>query len=85
MSGVTNHTIDIVNFFDKKEKKVLKKFIDVFPSNFIIRFINFHTIMKENNNLGYCFLIMNTDRAGKKRPTLVEFSRYPFKKGIFFI
>lgn len=32
----------------------------------INRFINFNNIMKENNNFGYPFLIMNTNRANKK-------------------
>ena len=56
MRGITNYTVVI---FNSKIFKIKKKME-------ILTFVNFHTIMKEYNNFGYAFLIMNTDRAGKK-------------------
>ena len=53
MKGTTNHEIQ-------------KSFVGVFPSNFINRFINYHSIMKENLDIQYPFLMMNTDRYNKK-------------------
>ena len=60
MSGISNH--EIISFFSKEENEdIQKNFAGVFPSNFIYRFIIFHSIMKENKELQYPFLIMNTD------------------------
>ena len=50
-----------------KNEDIFKKYIGVFPSNFISHFIKFHTIMKENNNFQYSFFIMNTDKGDKNR------------------
>ena len=65
MKGITNH--EIVDFFNREENcNIQKKFVGVFPSNFINRFIVYHSIMKENWDIQYPFLIMNTDRYDKK-------------------
>ena len=42
-----------------------KNFIGVFLSNFVNRFISFHDIISESGSQ-YLFVIMNTDKSGKK-------------------
>ena len=73
MSGISNH--EFISFFGTEENEDIQNNIfGVFSSNFINCFISFHSIMKENKEFHYPFLIMNTDRFDKKRHTLVEFS-----------
>ena len=56
MEGISNETI--VNFFENETDDDLKKnFADVFPSNYVTRFISFHEMMIEKNR--YPFIIMN--------------------------
>ena len=56
----------IVNFFAKKASDDVKKIsIGVFPSNFVTRFITFHSMLRESG-AQYPFTIMNTDRSDKK-------------------
>ena len=63
MAGISNETI--VNFFEKEtEDDLKKKFVGVFPSSYVIRFISFHVMMIEKNR--YRFIIMNTDCSDKK-------------------
>ena len=42
-----------------------KKFVGVFPSNYVIRFINLHSMMIESKS-SFTFIIMNTDWSDKK-------------------
>ena len=47
MEGTSNKTI--VSFFAEKTSDVVKIiFVGVFPSNYVIRFISFHSIMTES-------------------------------------
>ena len=83
MSGISNETI--VKFIPKSTSDdVKKKCIGVFPSNFVNKFINFHNMLLQSSS-EYPFIIMNTDRANKKRYTLVEIFRYTSKKRHFLI
>ena len=44
MEGISNKTI--VHFFaEKTNDDIEKKIVGVFPSNYVIRFINFHTFL----------------------------------------
>ena len=63
MSGISNLTIE--EFIKKENDNLKKKFIGIFPSNFITRFIAFHQLIKEKRG-PYPFMIMNTDRSNKK-------------------
>ena len=63
MEGISNKLI--VNFFAEKTSDDVKKFIGVFPSNFVIRFISFHSMLIDSD-AQYPFIIMNTDRSDKK-------------------
>ena len=59
MEGISN--ITIVNFFaEKTDIKKKKNFVGVFPSNYVIRFINLHSMMIESKS-SFTFIIMNTD------------------------
>ena len=49
----------------KEQDDLIKKFVGVFPSNFINNFINFHNLMKKKKAV-YLFMIMNTDRSDKE-------------------
>ena len=58
MEGISNEAI--VNFFENEtDDDFKKKFVGVFPSNYVTRFISFHKMMIEKNC--YPFMIMNTD------------------------
>ena len=64
MAGISNH--NIVDFIEKKASDdVQKKFVGVFPSNYVTRFITFHSMMTETR-AQYPFIIMNTDHSNKK-------------------
>ena len=58
MEGISN--ITVVNFLLKKLILKKKKFVGVFPSNYVIRFINLHSMMIESKS-SFTFIIMNTD------------------------
>ena len=63
MEGISNKTI--TNFFvEKTSDNMKKKTVGVFPSNYVIRFISFHSMMMESG-VHYLFIIMNTDRSNK--------------------
>ena len=58
MEGISNETI--VNFFENETDNDLKiNFVDVFPSNYVTRFISSHEMMTQKNR--YPFVIMNMD------------------------
>ena len=58
MEGISNEAI--VNFFENEtDDDFKKKFVGVFRSNYVTRFISFHKMMIEKNC--YPFMIMNTD------------------------
>ena len=57
MEDISNEAI--VNFFENEtDDDLQKKFVGVFPSNYVTRFILFHEMMIEKNR--YLFIIMNT-------------------------
>ena len=81
MAGISNHTI--VDFIEKKLMMMLKKnFVSVFPSNYVTRFITFHSMMTETG-VHYPFIIMNTDRRDKKGTHWWSFLDLHPKKEIF--
>ena len=50
MAGISNEAI--VKFFEKQtDDDFKKKFVDVFPSNHVTRFISFHEMMIEKKSL----------------------------------
>ena len=62
MAGISNDKI--IDFFEKETDDDLKdNFVGVFPSNYVIRFISFHEMMRFKPK--YLFVIMNTDRSDK--------------------
>ena len=62
-NGITNSGIE--KFFDDKTNEDLKrKFMGVYPSDSITKYINFHAIIKEKR-AKYPFTILNTDRKNK--------------------
>ena len=63
MEGISNKTI--VKFIAEKTSNDVKKFVGVFPSNCVIRFISFHRMMTESG-ARYPFIIIHTDRRDKK-------------------
>ena len=64
MAGISNETIE--DFFEKVNDDDLKNnFIGVFPSNFINKFISFHSIIKDKPKVKYPFIIMNTNRSDR--------------------
>ena len=64
MAGISNETIE--DFFEKVNDDDLKNnFIGVFSSNFINKFISFHSIIKDKPKVKYPFIIMNTDRSDR--------------------
>ena len=64
MAGISNETIE--DFFEKVNDDDLKNnSIGVFPSNFINKFILFHSIIKDKPKVKYPFLIMNTNRSDR--------------------
>ena len=64
MAGISNH--NIVDSIEKKTSDdVEKNFASIFPSNYVTRFITFHSMMTETG-ARYPFIIMNTDRRDIK-------------------
>ena len=64
MTGISNEAIE--DFFEKINDEDLKNnFIGVFPSNFINKFISYHSIIKSKPKVKYPFIIMNTDRSDR--------------------
>ena len=64
MAGISNHTI--VDFIEKKTSNDVKKnFVGIFSSNYVKRFITFHSMMTETG-ARYPFIIMNTNCSDKK-------------------
>ena len=63
MEGISNNTI--VKFFAEIANDDVKKFVGVFPFNFVTRFITFHSMLRESA-AQYPFIIINTDRSHKK-------------------
>ena len=64
MEGISNKTI-VIFFAEKANGDIKNKFVGVFPSNYVIRFINFHSMMIKSKS-NYPFIIMNTDWSDKK-------------------
>ena len=64
MEGISNKTI-VVFFAEKLVMKLKKKIIGVFPSNFVTRFISFHSALIDSD-AQYPFIIIKTDRSDKK-------------------
>ena len=58
MEGISNKKNE--NFLLKKLVMIYKKIVGASPSNYAIRFINFHSMMIESKS-NYPFIIMNTD------------------------
>ena len=82
MAGISNEAIE--DFFEKINDEDLKSnFIGVFPSNFINKFISYHSIMKDRSKLKYPFIIMNTDRSDRAGTHWWSFLDLHPKKEIF--
>ena len=64
MAGISNKTI-VKIFAEKINDDIKKKFVGVFSSNYIVRFISFHNMMTESG-VHYPFIIINTDQNDKK-------------------
>ena len=61
MEAISNKTI--VKFFaEKTSDDAKKKFIGVFPSNFVTRFISFHSMLIDSG-AQYPFILRNTSRS----------------------
>ena len=80
MEGISNKKI--VKFLQKKLVMSQKNFIGVFPSNFVTRFITFHSMLRESG-AQYPFIIMSTDRSDKKGMHWWSFLDLHPKKEIF--
>ena len=82
MAGISNEAIE--DFFEKVNDEDLKNnFIGVFPSNYINRFISYHSIMKDRPKVKYPFIIMNTDRSDRAGTHWWSFLDLHPKKEIF--
>ena len=82
MAGISNETIE--DFFEKVDDDDLKNnFIGVFPSNFINKFISYHSIIKDRSRVKYPFIIMNTDRSDRAGTHWWSFLDLHPKKEIF--
>ena len=80
MTGVSNFTIEkVINEIDDDLKT---NFVGVFPSNHTFRFLRFADLVREKK-APYRFMIMNTDRAGKKGTLWWSFLEISSKKQIF--
>ena len=81
MEGISNE--DTVNFFEEKNNGDLKNiFVDVFPSNYMSKFVSFHRMTNEKKGC-YPFIIMNTDRDNKSGTHWWSFLDLHPKKEIF--
>ena len=82
MAGILNEAIE--DFFEKINDEDLKSnFIGVFPSNFINKFISYHSIIKDRSKVKYPFIIMNTDRSDRAGTHWWSFLDLHQKKEIF--
>ena len=82
MAGISNEAIE--DFFEKVNDEGLKNnFIGVFPSNFINKFISYHSIIKDRSKVKYPFIIMNTDRSDRAGTHWWSFLDLHQKKEIF--
>ena len=63
MAEVSNFTIE--KFVNEIDGELKNNFVGVFPSNRTPKFLKI-TEMVKNNKTKYPFMIMNTNRAGKK-------------------
>ena len=82
MAGISNETIE--DFFEKVDDDDLKNnFIGVFPSNFINKFISYHSIIKDRSKVKYPSIIMNTDRSDRAGSHWWSFLDLHPKKEIF--
>ena len=82
MTGISNEAIE--DFFEKVNDEDLKNnFIGVFPSNYINRFISYHSIIKDRSKVKYPFIIMNTDRSDRAGTHWWSFLDLHPKKEIF--
>ena len=80
MAGISNFTIEkVVNEIDDDLKA---NFVGVFPSNHIFKFLRFADLVREKK-APYPFMIMNTDRSGKKGTHWWRFLKISFKEQIF--
>ena len=82
MTGISNEAIE--DFFEKVNDEDLKNnFIGIFPSNYINRFISYHSIIKDRPKVKYPFIIMNTDRSDRAGTHWWSFLDLHPKKEIF--
>ena len=82
MASISNEAIE--DFFEKVNDEDLKNnFIGVFPSNFINKFISYHSIIKDRSKIKYPFIIMNTDRSNRAGTHWWSFLDLHQKKEIF--
>ena len=82
MAGISNEAID--DFFEKiKDNDLKNNFIEVFPSNYINKFISHHLIIKNRSKVKYPFIIMNTDRSDRDGTHWWSFLDLHQKKDIF--
>ena len=65
------------------DEDLKNNFIGVFPSNYINRFISYHSIMKDRSKVKYPFIIMNTDRSDRAGTHWWSFLDLHQKKEIF--
>ena len=63
MSGISNLTIE--EFINEGNDCLKKNFVGVFSTNFMMRFIAFHQLIKEKHR-SYPFMITNTGRSNKE-------------------
>ena len=82
MAGISNEAIE--DCFEKVNDEDLKNnFIGVSPSNFINKFISYHSIIKDRSKVKYPFIIMNTDRSDRAGTHWWSFLDLHQKKEIF--
>ena len=82
MACISNEAIE--DFIEKVNDENLKSnFIGVFPSNFINKFIYYHSIIKNRSKVKYPFIIMNTDRSDRVGTHWWSFLDLHLKKEIF--
>ena len=82
MAGISNEAIE--DFFEKVNDEDLKNnFIGVFPSNYINKFISYHSIIKDRSKVKYAFIIMNTNRSDRAGTHWWSFLDLHQKKEIF--
>ena len=80
MAGISNFTIEkVVNEIDDDLKA---NFVGVFPSSHTFKFLRFADLVREKK-APYPFMIMNTDRSGKKGTHWWSFLEISSKEQIF--